>query len=93
MDVLYRKKSLYKDDYMFLQIMCVSMQIFLDGSQTYVNHSCYIFINTQQIVNLFHSLQLVIAFSDIVSIEKRMTAYVIPNAIQISTLHAKVSYN
>ncbi|CAJ0637245.1 14326_t:CDS:10 [Entrophospora sp. SA101] len=32
---------------------------------------------------------LVIAFKDIVSIEKKMTAFVIPNAILISTLHAK----
>ncbi|KAJ2163023.1 hypothetical protein GGF46_000209 [Coemansia sp. RSA 552] len=32
---------------------------------------------------------LVIAFDEIVSIEKRMTALIIPNAIQISTLHAK----
>jgi hypothetical protein len=33
----------------------------------------------------------VIAFTEIVSIEKRMTAKIIPNAIQISTLHSKVS--
>lgn len=33
--------------------------------------------------------KLVIAFTDIVEIEKRMTAMIIPNAIQISTLHAK----
>ncbi|KAJ2307820.1 hypothetical protein IWW51_001224 [Coemansia sp. RSA 2702] len=32
---------------------------------------------------------LVIALDEIVSIEKRMTALIIPNAIQISTLHAK----
>ncbi|KAJ2671271.1 hypothetical protein IWW42_003533 [Coemansia sp. RSA 1085] len=32
---------------------------------------------------------LVIAFDEIVSIEKRMTALIIPNAIQVSTLHAK----
>ncbi|KAJ2080239.1 hypothetical protein H4R24_003214 [Coemansia sp. RSA 988] len=32
---------------------------------------------------------LIIAFDEIVSIEKRMTALIIPNAIQISTLHAK----
>ncbi|KAI8147299.1 hypothetical protein BJV82DRAFT_595022 [Fennellomyces sp. T-0311] len=32
---------------------------------------------------------LVIAFSDITSIEKRMTAMIIPNGIQISTVHAK----
>ncbi|KAG2218174.1 hypothetical protein INT45_006226 [Circinella minor] len=32
---------------------------------------------------------LVIAFSDITSIEKRMTAMIIPNGIQVSTVHAK----
>ncbi|KAI9267929.1 GRAM domain-containing protein [Phascolomyces articulosus] len=32
---------------------------------------------------------LVIAFSDITSIEKRMTAMIIPNGIQVSTGHAK----
>lgn len=33
-------------------------------------------------------LQLVIPFSEVISIEKRMTAYVIPNAITVKTLHA-----
>ncbi|KAI9502521.1 hypothetical protein BX070DRAFT_226305 [Coemansia spiralis] len=32
---------------------------------------------------------LIIVFDEIVSIEKKMTALIIPNAIQISTLHAK----
>ncbi|RKP38930.1 GRAM domain-containing protein, partial [Dimargaris cristalligena] len=32
---------------------------------------------------------LVVQFSEIVSIEKRMTALIIPNAIQIATLHVK----
>ncbi|KAI9493531.1 GRAM domain-containing protein [Zychaea mexicana] len=32
---------------------------------------------------------LVIAFSEITSIEKRMTAMIIPNGIQVSTIHAK----
>lgn len=36
--------------------------------------------------------QLVISFTDIVSIEKKMTAFVIPNAIQVTTLHAKVGF-
>lgn len=31
-------------------------------------------------------------FSEVVSIEKRMTAYVIPNAIQVTTLHARVCF-
>lgn len=34
--------------------------------------------------------QLTIPFSEVVKIEKRSTAYVIPNAIQITTLHARV---
>lgn len=32
-------------------------------------------------------LKLVIPFSEVISIEKRMTAYVIPNAITVKTLH------
>ncbi|KAJ1802499.1 hypothetical protein LPJ75_006166, partial [Coemansia sp. RSA 2598] len=32
---------------------------------------------------------LIIAFDEIITIEKKMTALIIPNAIQISTLHAK----
>ncbi|KAJ2489217.1 hypothetical protein IWW47_005285, partial [Coemansia sp. RSA 2052] len=32
---------------------------------------------------------LIIAFDEIVSIEKKMTALIIPNAIQVSTLHTK----
>ena len=34
--------------------------------------------------------QLVIAFSDIVAMEKKSTAGIFPNAVQISTLQAKV---
>lgn len=34
-----------------------------------------------------------IAFKDIVDIEKKTTALFIPNAIQVSTLHAKVHFN
>lgn len=33
---------------------------------------------------------LTLPFAEVVSIEKRMTAYVIPNAIQVTTLHARV---
>jgi hypothetical protein len=36
-------------------------------------------------------LQLVIAFADITSIEKKMTAFVIPNGISITTRQGKVS--
>ncbi|KAJ2516525.1 hypothetical protein GGI11_001782 [Coemansia sp. RSA 2049] len=36
---------------------------------------------------------LTIAFDEIVSIEKKMTALIIPNAIQISTLHAKHAFS
>lgn len=34
--------------------------------------------------------QLVIPFAEVVTIEKRMTAYVIPNAISVATLHQRV---
>ncbi|KAJ2843603.1 hypothetical protein GGI22_007152, partial [Coemansia erecta] len=36
---------------------------------------------------------LTIAFDEIVSMEKKMTALIIPNAIQISTLHAKHAFS
>ena len=32
---------------------------------------------------------LIIAFSDVLSIERKMSAFVIPNAIAITTLHSK----
>lgn len=38
----------------------------------------------------FNKIQFAVPFSEMVAIEKKMTAFVIPNAIQISTLRAKV---
>jgi hypothetical protein len=35
--------------------------------------------------------QVIIAFADVIAIEKKMTAFVIPNAISISTRQGKVS--
>lgn len=40
---------------------------------------------------LLTTRQHTLPFSEIVSIEKRSTAYVIPNAIQVTTLNSKVS--
>ena len=37
------------------------------------------------------SPQVIIAFADVIAIEKKMTAFVIPNAISISTRQGKVS--
>jgi flavin reductase (DIM6/NTAB) family NADH-FMN oxidoreductase RutF len=37
------------------------------------------------------SNQLVIPFSDVIAIEKRMTALIIPNAIQVITTQSRVS--
>ena len=41
---------------------------------------------------LIHLLKLVIAFSDIITIEKRNTALVIPNAIHIATMHSRNTF-
>ncbi|RGB43607.1 hypothetical protein C1646_749622 [Rhizophagus diaphanus] len=78
-------RSVPEEDFLINDYGCALQKEILVQGRLYVsaNHVCFN-------ANIFGWVtNLVIAFSDIVSIEKRMTAYVIPNAIQISTLHAK----
>lgn len=62
--------------------ICASTPIFLDGSQMYVTLHCAF---VMQLIS-----QLVIPFTEIRTIEKKMTALVIPNAIGVQTRDAKV---
>ncbi|CAG8504079.1 9581_t:CDS:2 [Ambispora gerdemannii] len=72
-------------DYLIDDYSCALQKEILVQGRLYisVNYACFN-------ANIFGWVtSLVIPFSDIVSIEKRVTAFVIPNAILISTLHAK----
>ncbi|RIA84039.1 hypothetical protein C1645_785068 [Glomus cerebriforme] len=78
-------RSVPEEDFLINDYGCALQKEILVQGRLYVsaNHVCFN-------ANIFGWVtNLVIAFSDIVSIEKKMTAYVIPNAILISTLHAK----
>ncbi|GES88497.1 GRAM domain protein [Rhizophagus clarus] len=78
-------RSVQEEDFLINDYGCALQKEILVQGRLYVsaNHVCFN-------ANIFGWVtNLVIAFSDIVSIEKRMTAYVIPNAIQITTLHAR----
>ncbi|KAG9288729.1 hypothetical protein G9A89_004348 [Geosiphon pyriformis] len=78
-------RSVPEEDYLIDDYSCALQKEILVQGRMYisVNHVCFN-------ANIFGWVtNLVIAFTDIVAIEKRMTAFVIPNAILISTLHAK----
>lgn len=78
-------RSVPKGDYLINDYGCALQREILVQGRIYVSahHVCFN-------ANIFGWVtNLVIAFSDIVSIEKKVTAFVIPNAIQISTLHAR----
>ncbi|RHZ86796.1 hypothetical protein Glove_46g177 [Diversispora epigaea] len=78
-------RSVPEDDYLINDYGCALQKEILVQGRLYVSTN-YVCFNA----NIFGWVtNLVIAFSDIVSIEKRMTAFVIPNAILVSTLHAK----
>ncbi|CAO1623550.1 unnamed protein product [Parajaminaea phylloscopi] len=77
------------DDYLIEDYGCALVrEVFVQG-RLYVseNHVCFF-------ANIFGWVtNIALPFSDIVSIEKRMTALIIPNAIQIATLHAKHTFS
>lgn len=52
-----------------------------------MNLRCILELTAQLNVTPTSFTQLVVPFSEVISIEKRMTAYVIPNAITVKTLH------
>ncbi|UZJ57136.1 hypothetical protein CBS101457_006456 [Exobasidium rhododendri] len=77
-----------EDDYLIEDYGCALVREILIQGRIYVseNHICFY-------ANIFGWVtNIVLPFPDIVSIEKRMTAFVIPNAIQIATLHSKQTF-
>ncbi|ORZ15981.1 hypothetical protein BCR42DRAFT_353038 [Absidia repens] len=78
-------RSVPEDDVLIEDYGCALQKEILVQGRIYISEN-YLCFNA----NIFGWVtNLVIAFSDIVDIEKRTTAIFIPNAIQISTLHAK----
>ncbi|KAI9287309.1 hypothetical protein BC943DRAFT_319465 [Umbelopsis sp. AD052] len=78
-------RSVPEDDVLVEDYGCALQKEILVQGRMYIseNHVCFN-------ANIFGWVtNLVIAFTEIVAIEKRMTAKIIPNAIQISTLHSK----
>ncbi|KAL0073693.1 GRAM domain-containing protein [Phycomyces blakesleeanus] len=81
-------RSVPEQDMLIEDYGCALQKEILLQGRMYIseNHVCFN-------ANIFGWVtNLVIAVSDIVEIEKRSTAIIIPNAIQISTLHAKHSF-
>ncbi|PWN29937.1 GRAM-domain-containing protein, partial [Jaminaea rosea] len=81
--------SVPDDDYLIEDYGCALVrEVFIQG-RLYVseNHICFY-------ANIFGWVtNIVVPFSETVAIEKRMTALIIPNAIQIATLHAKHTFS
>ncbi|CEH18790.1 Uncharacterized conserved protein, contains GRAM domain [Ceraceosorus bombacis] len=80
--------SVPEDDYLIEDYGCALVREILVQGRFYIseNHVCFN-------ANIFGWVtNIVIGFHEIVSIEKRMTAFVIPNAIQMATLHAKYTF-
>ncbi|KAI9496423.1 hypothetical protein BDB00DRAFT_808837 [Zychaea mexicana] len=78
-------RSVPEDDPLIEDFGCALQKEILLQGRIYISESHLCFN-----ANIFGWVtNLVIAFSDIVDIEKRTTALFIPNAIQVSTLHAK----
>ncbi|KAK4703071.1 hypothetical protein P7C70_g3146, partial [Phenoliferia sp. Uapishka_3] len=81
-------KNIPDDDYLIEDYGCALQREILIQGRIYISEH-HLSFNA----NIFgwvttHTLP----FAEIVSIEKRMTAYVIPNAIQITTLHARYTF-
>ncbi|KAG2176215.1 hypothetical protein INT43_005449 [Umbelopsis isabellina] len=78
-------RSVPEDDVLIEDYGCALQKEILVQGRMYISET-YVCFNA----NIFGWVtNLVIAFTEIVAIEKRMTAKFIPNAIQISTLHSK----
>lgn len=77
-----------EDDYLIEDYGCALVRDILIQGRLYIseNHLCFK-------ANIFGWVtNVVLPFSEIISIEKRMTAFVIPNAIQIATLQSKHNF-
>ncbi|BGP30772.1 hypothetical protein JCM10296v2_002529 [Rhodotorula toruloides] len=81
-------KHIPEDDYLIEDYGCALQREILIQGRLYISehHLCFY-------ANIFGWVtSLTIPFSEVCSIEKRMTAYVIPNAIQIATMHARHTF-
>ncbi|QSL65856.1 hypothetical protein MERGE_000135 [Pneumocystis wakefieldiae] len=82
-------KSIPKDSYLIDDYASALQKDILLHGRMYISET-YICFNS----NIFGWItNLVISFSEIVSIDKKSTAIVFPNAIQITTLHAKYIFS
>ncbi|GAA98625.1 uncharacterized protein L969DRAFT_88384 [Mixia osmundae IAM 14324] len=78
-------KTIPEDDYLIEDYGCALQRDILIQGRLYISehHLCFN-------ANIFGWVTtLVVPFTEVVTIEKRMTAFVIPNAVQVATLHAK----
>ena len=86
----YNGKFSFKADSTSLKTMYASTQTSLAGSQMQV--SCTTHSLWQILINTPLFPQLSIPISEVTTLEKKMTAYVIPNAIQVTTPRAKYTF-
>ncbi|GAA6005682.1 hypothetical protein JCM11491_003724 [Sporobolomyces phaffii] len=81
-------KNISDDDYLIEDYGCALQREILIQGRLYISEHHLSFY-----ANIFGWVtSLTIPFAEVCSIEKRMTAYVIPNAIQISTMHARHTF-
>ena len=77
--------TLPEDDYLIETYTCAVLRDLLIQGRMYVSEAHLAFHS-----NIFGWVtSIVVPFAEIVSIEKRNTAYLIPNAISVRTLHAR----
>ncbi|KAN0059851.1 hypothetical protein ACQY0O_008425 [Thecaphora frezii] len=77
-----------EDDYLIEDYGCALSREILIHGRLYISENFICFK-----ANIFGWVtNMVVPFSDIVSIEKRMTAFVIPNAIQLATINSKHTF-
>ncbi|GAA5915834.1 uncharacterized protein JCM6883_006303 [Sporobolomyces salmoneus] len=81
-------KNIEDDDYLIEDYGCALQREILIQGRLYISEHHLSFY-----ANIFGWVtSLTIPFAEVCSIEKRMTAYVIPNAIQIATMHARHTF-
>ncbi|KAH9823992.1 GRAM domain-containing protein [Melampsora americana] len=81
-------KSIPQDDYLIEDYGCALQRDILVQGRLYISeqHLCFN-------ANIFGWVTtLVLPFSDVVSIEKKMTALIIPNAIQVMTMQSRHTF-
>ncbi|GAA6004728.1 GRAM and VASt domain-containing protein [Rhodotorula paludigena] len=81
-------RNIPDDDYLIEDYGCALQREILIQGRLYISEHHLSFY-----ANIFGWVtSLTLPFSEVCSIEKRMTAYVIPNAIQIATIHARHTF-